>query len=237
MSTAFHHLRFKEELAKKLIRQLYGEDALAELEAFRQMKERRVQQKTLAAITREMKLAELKESMEAEALQESARLVEDLENFLAEFGNKFDSYQEKVRSLQLQLVRTFLANRYLEEAVKQLDQVKEKIRDMQSLGTVQELEEKIKTLASRQKELVSQIRKKIEELKEELEKVNPQLFSRRPIESLQAKADLEALELLLEAELGLKEGVTERTFHQPLPASPAQEEQELEEEIQKGRRR
>jgi len=235
MSTAYHHLRFKEELAKRLIRQMYGEEALAELEALKQMKERRVQQKTLAAITREMKVQELKERMEAEALQESARLVEDLENFLAEFGNKFDAYQEKVRSLQLQLVRSYLATQYLEKAVSQLDEVKQRILDMQSLKTVQELERKIETLVSRQRELVRQIREKIGELKEELQKVNASLFSRKPIESLQAKADLEALSLLLEAELGLKEGVTERTFHQPLPQGPAQE-QELEGEEAKRRR-
>lgn len=237
MSTAFHHMKFKEELAKKLIRQLYGEDALAELEAFRQMKERRIQQKTLAAVAREMKIQELKEKMDQEALPEAAKLDPELETFLSKFGEKFDAYQEQIKSLQLQLVRSYLATEYLQKALGQLEDVEKKIRDMQRLKTVQDLEEKISALAQRQRELVRQIREKIAVLREELEKVNPQLFSRKPIESLQAKADLEALSLLLEAELGQTKDQVERTFHHPLPAEPASEEQEVEEVKTQGKSR
>lgn len=235
-ANAYYRLKFKEELGKMIVRELYGEDALAELEARKELKGKQMQRKAMAALVREMKLAEVREKMKKDALPEAARLVEDLENFLAEFGNKFDSYQEQVKRLQLQLVRTFLATQYLEKALSQLDDVQEKIRDMQSLGTVQELEEKIETLARRQRELVQQIREKVQSLQEELSRVTPELFSRKRIRTLEAKADLEALELLLEAELGQTKDQVERTFHHPLPAEPTTEEREVE-EIHQGRRR
>ena len=238
MSTAFHHLKFKQELAKQLIREMYGPEALAELEAQKELKQRKLKKQSLAILVREMKVQELKERMEAEALPEAARLVEDLEDFLTSFGEKFDSYQETVRNLQLQLVRTWLATQYLEKALSQLDNVKKKIRDMQSVFTIQVLEEKISALASRQRKLTHQIREKIHELKEELSRVDTSRFNRKPISTLQAKTDLESLSLLLEAELGVKEDTVEKNFHQPLPAEPTPEEREVEEEeVKTGRRR
>ena len=239
-NTPYQHMLFKERLGKQLIAKIFGPDVLAELEAIKELKEREKKELSASALVRELKRQEALTKIKEEAFVEASRLLPELESFWLEFSDKHDTYQEKAKELELKLVKAWLALRYLEAVQERLGELRQKIRDMKSLATLKELEQRLASISQKQQEMSRKILYELESLKEELKDVDPKLFNRPAIEVKEAKVDLETAQVLLETELN-QEKKEARTgvvlSSHPLPAEPTPEEREVEEVETRGRRR
>lgn len=238
-NTPHQHMLFKERLGKQLIAKIFGPEVLAELEAIQELKAREKKELSASVLVREIKKQEALEKIREEAFVEGSRLLPELESFWLEFSDKYDVYQSKIKDFQLRLVKAWIALRYLETVYDRLGELRQKIKDMISQATLKELEHRLSVISQKQEEVSRKILHELEELKEELNTVDPRLFNRPALKVKEAKVDIETAQILLETELDLeKEKKKTRESivlsNHSLPASPNQEEQEVE-EIQKGR--
>ncbi len=117
--------RFKEwELEQ--VKEWFGVEEYARRKTKEKLKEAEASSAVQEQLAREQTVLAVKEKIKNEALPEAARLEKSLDDFLGKFGQLFDEYQERVRNLQLQAVRTFKANLYLKHAIAQLDELERK---------------------------------------------------------------------------------------------------------------